>query len=551
MAADSLKLAGTSHGGPATAHADLVLRGATIHTSSTAIPRARALAVRGDRIVAVGDDGAIAAWTGPGTQVHDLAGRTVLPGLIDSHAHVLGLGGTLEQVRLVGTKSYAELIEAVRARARTTPKAEWIQGRGWDQNHWPEKAFPHHAALSSSVPDHPVALRRVDGHALLVNRRALELAHITRDTPDPDGGEILRDERGEPTGVLVDHAMNLVQAVIPALAPAAREARLLAAMHEAARHGLTMVHDAGIDRAEYDAYRALLVRGTFPIRIDAMAMVDTPLAEALLARGPESGERLSMHAVKVLVDGALGSRGALLSADYSDQPGTRGLVTYPFDRLEAVCRRARAAGVQMRVHAIGDLANTRVLDAFERAFEGAPHPELRWAVEHAQVTRPEDIRRFARLGIVASMQATHATSDGAWAVQRLGPERVRWSYAWRQFLDAGVRFANGSDFPVEDVNPVLGLHASITRRDPAGALPANGWRPEEKLTPEETLASWTRWGAWVAFREDDLGVLEPGKLADFVVLDGDPIDGPADAIPQTRVLRTVVGGETVFEAPAS
>jgi hypothetical protein len=388
----------------------------------------------------------------------------------------------------------------------------------------------------------------VDGHALLLNRRALELAHITRDTPDPQGGEIVRDEQGEPTGVLVDKAEDLVTVVIPPLTPAEREARLLSAMRECARYGLTLVGDAGIGPETYAAYRALLARGEFPIRINAMADADGSLVDTLLARGPETGDRLMLRAIKAIADGALGSRGALLSADYSDQPGHRGLETFPFDSLERLAARALGKHLQLRVHCIGDLANTKTLDAFERVFAGRPHPELRWAVEHAQVVKPEDIRRFARLGIVTSMQATHATSDGSWAGERLGPERVKWSYAWRQFLDAKVRFANGSDFPVESANPMLGLYASVTRCDLEGRLPAGGWRPEERLTPDEALLSFSLWGAWLAFREHDLGSLEIGKQADFIVVDRDVIAGPSSGIPHARVLRTVVAGETVYEA---
>jgi predicted amidohydrolase YtcJ len=348
--------------------------------------------------------------------------------------------------------------------------------------------------------------------------------------------------------VLVDKAEDLVTAVIPPLAPAQREQRLLAAMRECARFGLTLVGDAGIGPETYAAYRALLARGEFPIRIYAMADAESPLVDTLLADGPRTGDRLTLRAVKVIADGALGSRGALLSADYSDQPGWRGLETFPHDSLRRLAARARAGHLQVRVHCIGDLANTRTLDAFEQAFEGRPHAELRWAIEHAQVVKPEDIRRFARLGIVASMEATHATSDGSWAEERLGPERVKWSYAWRQFLDAHVRFVNGSDFPVESPNPMLGLYASVTRRDLEGRLPADGWRPEERLTPEEALRSFSLWGAWLAFREHDLGSLEIGKQADFVVVDRDVIGGPAREIPPARVLRTVVAGQTVYEA---
>ena len=535
-------------GGPASPPADLVVRDAVIHTAAAGQPCATAMAVRGGRIVRVGDESAVAPLVGPDTRVLDLRGGIVLPGLVDSHAHLLGLGDLLVEVNVKGTASWAAVVESVRARARRTPAGEWIKGRGWDQNDWDERSFPHHAALSAAVPDHPVALRRVDGHAAVVNRRALELARITRDTPDPPGGAILRGADGEPTGVLVDNAVDLLAAVVPPPSAARRQERLLAAMRECARHGLTMVGDAGIGRETWDAYRALLARGEFPIRVYAMAEVPGELAEELLATGGRDGDRLMLRAVKVVADGALGSRGALLSADYSDQPGHRGLETFPFDSLGRVASRALEKGLQVRVHCIGDLANTRTLDAYERAFGGRPRPELRWAVEHAQVVRPEDVRRFARLGVVASMQATHATSDAPWAERRLGPERVEWSYAWRRFLDAGVRFANGSDFPVESVDPMLGLHAAVTRRDPAGRLPAEGWRAGERLTPEEALRSFSLWGAWLAFREGDLGSLEPGKQADFIVVDRDLVLGDAAAIPGTRVLRTVVAGETVFEA---
>jgi hypothetical protein len=535
-------------GGQRVPPADLVLRNAVIHTANVHQPRASAMAIRHGRIIQIGNEPSVSRLVGAGTQVLDLHGLTVLPGLIDSHGHVLSLGKLLTEVNVAGAASYEAVIESVRVRAARMPAGEWIEGRGWDQNRWPGKSFPTHAALSAAVPDHPVALRRVDGHALLANRRALELAHVTRDTPDPKGGEILRDAQGEPTGVLVDKAEELVTAVIPTLTPALREQRLLAAMRECARFGLTLVGDAGIGPETYAAYRALLARGEFPIRINAMADAETPLVDTLLADGPRMEDRLMLRAVKVIADGALGSRGALLAADYSDQPGWRGLETFPADSLRRLAARARAKHLQVRVHCIGDLANTRTLDAFEQAFAGQPHPELRWAIEHAQVVKPEDIRRFARLGIVASMQATHATSDGWWAEERLGPERVKWSYAWRQFLDAHVRFANGSDFPVESPNPMLGLYASITRRDLEGRLPAGGWRPEERLTPEEALESFSLWGAWLAFREHDLGSLEIGKQADFIVVDRDVIGGPAGEIPPARVLRTVVAGETVYEA---
>lgn len=532
----------------ATPPATLVVVNADIHTAAAAHPRARALAVRDDRIVAVGDPASVRALIGPATRVVDLKGRTLLPGLIDSHGHMLGLGTRLSDVEVVGTASYDAVIARVVARAKTTPKGRWILGRGWDQNDWPVMAMPDHAALSRAVPDHPVRLTRIDGHAALVNRKALELAGITRDTPDPSGGAILKRPSGEPTGVLVDNAASLVNSIVPPITQEEREGRLLEAMSECARLGLTMVHDAGIGVAEWAAYRALLERGTFPIRIAAMARAGGDLADSLLAHGGTPGNMLSLRAIKVVADGALGSRGALLGAPYSDDPHRLGLATFPLERLRWLADRALAKQVQVRVHAIGDSANHGTLDAFEAAFGGSARPEARWAVEHAQIVRPGDVARFARLGVVASMQATHATSDGPWAETRLGPERVRWGYRWRDFVSAGVPLANGSDFPVESANPMLGLYAAITRRDLERRLPATGWFPDQRLTPEEALKSFTATGAWLAFREADLGTLEVGKLADFVVVDRDVIGGPPEAIPKATVTWTVVAGRTVFEA---
>ncbi len=532
---------------PSSPPADLVVRNANIYAVAAGQPKARALAVRGARIVAVGGDADVRGLIGPRSRVLDLRGKTVLPGLVDAHGHMLNLGNRLSDVDVVGTSSYAGVIARVVERAKATPKGEWILGRGWDQNDWPETAMPDHAALSRAVPDHPVRLTRIDGHATLVNWQAMELARITRATRDPPGGAILHDAQGEPTGLLVDNATGLVNSIIPPITQAERERRLLDAMRECARLGLTMVHDAGIGEAEWAAYRTLLARGTFPIRIYAMARAGGGLAESLLARGPEQGDRLTLRALKVVADGALGSRGALLGEPYRDDPHNLGLATFPLDRLRVLGERAFEQGVQVRVHAIGDSANHGTLDVFEHVFGGRPRPEARWAVEHAQIVRPGDIPRFARLGVVASMQPTHATSDGPWAEARLGPERVRWGYRWRDFMDAGVALASGSDFPVESANPMLGLYAAITRRDLDGRLPVGGWFPEQRMTPAEALRSFTAAGAWLAFREADLGSLEVGKQADFIVLDRDVIAGPADEIPQAKVLRTVVGGRTEFE----
>ena len=535
------------HGAAAAEFADRVLIGAPIYTAASR-DRVQAMAIRDGRVLAVGNDNEVRPLIGPDTEVWDLNGGAVIPGLIDSHGHLMSLGERLSIVDLFGTRSYREVVERAVSWAARFGKGEWVRGRGWDQNDWADHAMPGHTALSAAIPDHPVALERVDGHALLVNRLGLVRAGIGRETPDPTGGKIERDAAGEPSGVLVDNAMDLVERVIPAAGPAERERRLLDALRASAKVGLTMVHDAGIGRDTWDLYRSLLERGELPIRVYAMASAGDPLAEDLLSGRVPQADRLMLRAIKAVYDGALGSRGALLSRPYSDRAEHFGLERWTVDSLASLCRRVASRGLQMRVHAIGDLANTRVLDAYQRAFAGARHPEWRWAIEHAQVVRPEDIRRFRQMGIVASIQATHATSDGPWAEERLGAERISWSYPWRQFLRAKVRVVNGSDFPVENENPMLGLYAAVTRRDPDGRLPAEGWRPDEALTPDEALESFSLGGAWLAFREADLGSLERGKLADFVVLDRDPFARSPDTFLETRVRRTVVGGVVVYDA---
>lgn len=501
-------------------------------------------------VKAVGDEAAVRPFIGPKTRVVNLGGKTLLPGLIDSHGHMLGLGTRLSDVDVVGTTSYEQVIAKVAERAKRTPKGEWVLGRGWDQNDWAEKSMPTHAALSRAVPDHPVRITRIDGHAALVNRMALERAHITRDTKDPPGGAILRDANGEPTGVLVDAATGLVGSVIPPITQAERERRLLLAMQECARLGLTMVHDAGIGMTEWNAYKTLLARGTFPIRINAMSAARDSLTDTLLAHHGVKGLKLTLRSIKVVADGALGSRGALLGSPYADDPHNLGLSTFPIDRLRSLGELAFQQDLQVRVHAIGDSANHAVLDAFAAVFGDRAQPQARWAIEHAQIVRPADVARFARLGVVASMQPTHATSDGPWAESRLGPERVKWGYRWRDFLAAGVPVAGGSDFPVEDPNPMLGLYAAITRRDLDGKLPAGGWFPDQRMTAAEALKSFTATGAWLAFHEREMGTLEVGMQADFVVVDRDVIGGPPEEIPKAKVLWTVVGGQTVYDANA-
>jgi hypothetical protein len=529
--------------------ADLIVTNARIHTADANRPFAEALAVRGGRVAFVGSARGARALAGPNTRVVDLDGHTVVPGMVDAHAHLLGLGSALRRVDLVGTRSYDEVITRVVERARSTPAGEWIQGRGWDQNDWADTRFPTHEALSRAVPDHPVYLTRVDGHAALVNARALALAGVTAATPDPDGGRLLRDADGNPTGVLIDNAEDEVARVIPA--PSRDELReaVLAAVAEVNRWGLTGVHDAGVSADVIDVYEELARQGRYDLRNYVMIRSGDETLARYFARGPQSAlhdGRLWIRAIKISSDGALGSRGAALLEAYSDDPENRGLITTPFERVRDVAVRALQNGFQLNVHAIGDRANRMVLDAFEEALTTVPTADHRFRVEHAQIVHYQDIPRFAELDVIPSMQGSHQTSDMYWAMDRLGWTRVRGAYAWRSFLETGVVIPNGSDFPVESPNPLISFKAFVTRRD-ADGWPAGGWFPEQRTTREEALKSMTLWPAYAAFMEDVAGSLTAGKYADFVVLDQDIMSIDAERILDTKVLMTVLGGDVVYE----
>ncbi|MBI4543284.1 MAG: amidohydrolase [Gemmatimonadetes bacterium] len=520
-----------------------------IYTADAARPVASALAVRGGRIAYVGNARGALAMRGPQTVVLDLAGRTIIPGMVDAHAHLAGLGTLLRTVELVGTLSYEEVVTRVAARAREIRPGEWIRGRGWDQNDWPDTRFPTHEALSRAVPSHPAILTRVDGHALLVNARALDLAGITAATPDPEGGRIVRHPDGSPTGVLVDAAQELVRRVVPAPAREEVRAAVLAALAEANRWGLTGIHDAGVDGGTIEIYVELSRAGRFTLRDYVMIRSDSATLRRFFERGPQSAlydGRLWIRAIKMAADGALGSRGAALLEDYSDEPGNRGLVTTPQERIERVAADALRHGFQLNVHAIGDRGNRLTLDAFEAALRRHPVADHRFRIEHAQVLDRLDIPRFAELGVIPSMQASHQSSDMYWAVNRLGGTRSLGAYAWRSLLETGVVIPNGSDFPVESINPLVSFHAAITRQDASG-WPAGGWFPAQRMTREEALLGMTLWPAYAAFMEDVSGSLTPGKYADFVVLDQDIMTVAPERLLDTRVVLTVLGGETIYE----
>jgi predicted amidohydrolase YtcJ len=523
--------------------------GGTIYLGHPRWEATDALWVRDGRVTAIGDEARALAREARG-QTIDLRGGFAVPGLQDAHGHLEGLGAALETVDLRGCASFEELIERVRAQAERQPSGSWIEGRGWDQNLWPDKAFPHHAGLSALVRDHPVMLRRVDGHAALVNQAALTAAGLdgAREVP---GGEVLLDEAGAPTGVLIDAAMGLVGAVVPRPDPATRERRLLAAQAACLAAGLTAVHDMGVDRWTVETLGRLAAEGRWRLRTALYLSMDAGTTRAELAavpRTPDRGGTVWVSGVKLYVDGALGSRGAALHADYADRPGSRGLLLLEpadFARQVALCAEL---GLQPATHAIGDRANTLVLDVYERALsESGGFGGLRPRIEHAQVVAAADWGRFDALDVVASMQPTHCTSDMGWAVARLGEERALGAYAWRRVQVEPARIAGGSDFPVESERPQLGLYAARTRQD-ADGQPPGGFFGDQVLSPEEALAVFTCGAAAAVGQSADRGRLETGCAADLTVFDVDPLRGGARELLDARVLWTVIDGRAVFAA---
>ncbi|HYO75577.1 MAG TPA: amidohydrolase, partial [Thermoanaerobaculia bacterium] len=490
--------------------------GGTVVTGAAHTPQSNyAVLVSGGTIREIGPAGELRAKH-PNARMVDASNATILPGLTDAHGHLYGLGVALDVVNLVGTTSYDDVIARVRERAATAAPGAWVVGRGWDQNDWAVKEFPTAAALDAALPDTPVALERVDGHATLANSAAMRAAGVTRATLDPEGGKIVRDANGQPTGVFIDAASGLIDRAMPEVSAAQRKARVLAAAQAIAASGLTEMHDAGIDAATIAAVRELIDEKRFPIRVYAMLGDNEALLDQWFKSGPlvDYGGRLTVRAVKLYVDGALGSRGAALLAPYSDDPANSGLMVSRPEHIEDVARRGRAARFQINTHAIGDRGVRSTIDAYAKAGVVASD---RFRIEHLQVISPPDVPRLVRHGIIASMQPTHATSDMYWAEARLGPERVRGAYAWRTILEAGGRLALGSDFPVEDVNPFFGLYAAVTRQDQK-RWPEGGWMPDERLTLTEAIRGFTSDAAFAAFEEKSRGTIEPGKLADLTIV---------------------------------
>ena len=480
--------------------------------------------------------------------VIDGSGKTLIPGLIDAHGHVGSYGLSLLRVDLVGALSESEAADRVLEFADSNPELNWILGRGWNQVLWEEGEFPNAKSLDDLIDDRPVWLTRVDGHAGWANSEALELAGITQGTADPVGGQIIRDKDGTATGVLIDTAMNFVSSKVPKPTIEDEKIALATAMQALAGYGLTSVHDAGINSQTVKAYKELATKSPLTIRINAMLSASDPLYQDRLAEGLFSSEdqTLVINSVKIVSDGALGSRGAALLEEYTDDPGNIGLLRYNDERLEYLMRVAMNSNFQVNTHAIGDSANLKVLDNYERLIRETGSRSMRHRIEHAQILRYEDIERFNNLGVIPSMQSIHATSDKNMAQDRLGEVRIQGAYAWRKLLDTGARIANGSDFPVESPNPFWGLHAAVTRQDRNGE-PRDGWFPEERMTLVEAFASYTIDAAYAGHQEDFIGTLEAGKKADFIILDRDIFNVPASEIWETQVTETWVNGIRVTD----
>jgi hypothetical protein len=545
--------------------ADLVLRNGKVVTLDEARPEARAVAVRGGRIAAVGSDDEIEALIGPETEIIDLEGRLAIPAFIEGHGHFMGLGNAKMILDLTKVKDWNEIVSMVGEAAKTAPKGAWIQGRGWHQEKWTSpppgavEGLPLHIGLSEVSPENPVVLTHASGHAAFVNAKAMELAAIDRNTPDPPGGTIVKGPDGEPVGALRETAQRLVRDALqsyldqkpPEEKRADDERRVALASEDLLSKGIASFHDAGADFATIDFFKAMAEAGKLPVRLYAMVRRETN--EAMDQKLPAYkmtnayDGHLTVRSIKRQIDGALGPHGAWLLEPYQDLPESSGLVLEPVEEIARTAEIAVKHGYQVNTHAIGDRANRETLDIYEKAFASAPDggKNLRWRIEHAQHIHPDDVPRFAKLGVIASMQGVHCTSDGPWVLKRLGEERAKsGAYVWRDLIASGAIVTNGTDVPVEDADPIASFHASVTRKMADGAA----FFPEQVMTREEALKSYTIQNAYAAFEEDVKGSLAPGKYADIVVLSKDILTVPEDEIRDAKPLYTIVGGKVLFRA---
>jgi predicted amidohydrolase YtcJ len=543
--------------------ADLVLTNGKVVTMDPEVPEAEAVAVKGHTILAVGSVREMAVHVGPGTRVMDLEGRLAVPGFIDSHGHYMGLGQSKMILDLTQARTWDEIVATVAEAVAEAEPGTWIRGRGWHQEKWdavPEPSVdgvPTHAGLSAVSPNNPVYLTHASGHASIVNARALQAAGIDASTPDPPGGTIVKDEAGQPSGLLRETAQRIVGAAItqsevgrtPEQVEAEDREAVRLAGEDALSKGVTSFHDAGSNFSTIDFFKKLEAEGNLPVRLYVMVRresneeMDRRLPDYRML--PEGNDFLTVRSIKRQVDGALGAHGAWLLEPYQDLEST-GLVLEPLDDIMGTARVAIKHGFQVNTHAIGDRGNREILDLYERAFQeaGVSDQDLRWRVEHAQHLHPDDVGRFAALGVIPSMQGIHCTSDGPWVYQRLGAERAAsGAYLWRDLMDSGAVVNNGTDTPVEDVDPLASFYASVTRRMPNGEY----FFPEQAMTREEALASYTLNGAYSAFEEHVKGSLTPGKYADITVLSADIMTIPPEEILTTEVVYTIVGGEVRYE----
>ncbi|WP_026452739.1 amidohydrolase [Aequorivita capsosiphonis] len=522
--------------------ADLLIKNATIYTVDKDFSTANALVVKDGKILEIGLKPELELKYQI-KKTYDAKGNTVVPGLIDAHAHLYGLGLGLQNVDLVGTTSFDEVLGKVVA-FQEEKNLPYIIGRGWDQNKWENKNFPTKTRLDSLFPDTPVALRRIDGHALLVNSKALELAGITAKTK-VDGGEVVL-ENGEPTGILIDNPMELVNKTFPPTTKEVSIEALLDAQKIALEYGLTTVDDAGLDRNIIELIDTLQKEGKFKLRIYAMISNSPENVDYYLENGTYKTDRLNVGSFKVYTDGALGSRGAAMRKPYSDAHNHFGAMITTEDSLNILAKKLAATEFQMNSHAIGDSANIAVLRAYSKALEG--QTDRRWRVEHAQIIPPEGFDYFSKNhNIIPSVQPTHATSDMYWAEDRIGAERMKGAYAYKELLDKSGVIALGTDFPVEQVNPMYTFYAAVARKDLKN-YPEDGFQMKDALTREEALCGMTIWAAFANFEENEKGSIEVGKFADFTILDKDIMEVDEDELPNTKVMATFVNGEKVYEA---
>ena len=531
--------------------ADLVIIGGKVATVDDDFSIAEAVAVQNDKIIFVGTNDNAKKYIGSKTKVMELSGELVLPGLIDSHGHLTGYGKSLEHIDLVGTKSYQEVIDLVKEKVKSVESGEWIHGRGWDQNDWDIKEFPSHQALSNITPNNPVMLSRVDGHAILVNLKAMEMAEINKSTSDPVGGKIIRDSNGLPSGIFIDNAEKLITNHVPKYSTEEIRSIIQNAANSCVEFGLTGVGDAGIPISRIDDYKYLIDNNKMPIRINAM-LTDTVFSDMKgffqkYKIDSCGNDFLRVKSVKLYADGALGSRGAALLEQYSDDPGNSGLIVTDNTHMLEICKAALESDFQVCAHAIGDKGIRTMLDVYEEALRENPKTDHRFRIEHSQIVNLDDVSRYADLGVIPAMQPTHAVSDMPWTEDRIGPDRVKGAYAFRSFLNEGIIIPCGSDFPIETNNPLIGIYHAVTRQDEHGN-PKGGWLPEQKMTIVEAIKGYTIWAAYAAFQEDILGSIEVGKYADFTILDQDILTIEPSEILNTKPIYTIVGGKIKYQA---